>query len=379
MKISIFLGGPRRANTLALTRYFKDELEKCGALVALTALSDKKIAPCKGCYACQQVSNEYGCVQRDDMRQIADEIISADIIVFAAPIYTWYCPADMKAMLDRLYGMNKFYGKGSGSLWAGKTVALLLTHGYDAQYAAEPFVMGMKRLCEHSRLMYAGMYSVRDTDDLASFTTVQAQNGARVFAQRLIALEGRKQAALSAQDAPITKAGFSIRVAIDENDSASANEIYSQSWRAGYKGVLRDDTIDSVTDDGWRAQFENNFVTNRYMLSIMSAEGKDIGACAIGVKQGDETNCTAEIISFYYIKEYWGKKYNGLTYAEHLMRYALAVIRRQGYRSVELWALKGNARAIAFYQKCGFSLTGGERRLSIKGEAITVAELKKDL
>lgn len=379
MKTGIFLGGPRRANTLALTRYLSDELEALGADVTLTTLSDKNIAPCMGCYACQQVSGEYGCVQGDDMAGIVNEIISSDIIVLAAPIYTWYCPADMKVMLDRLYGMNKYYGAADGSLWEGKTVALLLTHGYDAEYAAEPFVMGIKRLCEHSKLMYAGMYSVRDTDDLASFTTPQAENGARVFAQRLIALEKRKRAALSAEHAPITKAGFLIRLAVDENDCACANEIYSQSWRAGYKGVLSDDTISSVTDDGWSKQFEGNLLTNSYMLLIMSVAGEDIGACTIGVAPDADGERAAEIISFYYKKEYWGKKCNKLSYAEHLMRYALAVIRRQGYKSVELWTLKGNARAIAFYQKCGFTLTGSERRLSIKGEAATVAQLRNIL
>jgi ribosomal protein S18 acetylase RimI-like enzyme len=275
--------------------------------------------------------------------------------------------------------MNKYYGSGSGSLWEGNTVALLLTHGYDADYATEPFVTGVKRLCEHSKLMYAGMYSVRDTDDLESFTTPQAENGARVFAQRLIALEKRKQAAVNHSCAPITKAGFSIRVAVDENDSAAASEIYAKSWRAGYKGILSDETIAGVTDDGWNAQFESNFITNRFMLLIMSADGKDIGACAVGVKQGEGECRTAEIISFYYIKEYWGKKYNGISYSEHLMRYVIAVIRRQGYESVALWALKDNGRAIAFYNKCGFLLTGNERRLIIKGEQIMAVELEKEL
>lgn len=187
MKISIFMGSPRlKGNTAELCKPFINEMKVNGADVSYTALHGKKIAPCKGCYACQQVSEEYGCVQRDDMQAIVEEIIKTDIIVLATPIYTWYCTPEMKAMLDRHYGMNKFYGKGEGSLWAGKGVAVIATHGYDRSYGAEPFETGIKRLCEHSGLKYMGMYSVRDEDDLASFQTPDAINGAREFARTIL-------------------------------------------------------------------------------------------------------------------------------------------------------------------------------------------------
>lgn len=92
----------------------------------------------------------------------------------------------MKTMLDRHYGLNKFYGSAQGSLWAGKRLAILATHGYEGDDATGPFVTGMKRLCEHSGLIYAGLYSVRDTDDLASFQTAQAIAGAQAFARSLL-------------------------------------------------------------------------------------------------------------------------------------------------------------------------------------------------
>lgn len=92
----------------------------------------------------------------------------------------------MKAMLDRHFGLNKYYRSVKGSLWAGKKVALITTHGYDADYGAGPFEMGIQRLCEHSTLNYLGMYSARDIDDLASFQTEDVVHGAKVFAQKLM-------------------------------------------------------------------------------------------------------------------------------------------------------------------------------------------------
>ena len=181
------MGSPRfYGNTAELLKPFVEELETNGAQVAYITLADKHIFSCCGCYLCQNVIDEYGCQQNDDMQDIVSQIVQSDCFVLATPIYTWYCPPEMKAMLDRFFGMNKFYGRGKGSLWEGKKCAIVATHGYDAQYAAEPFETGIKHLCEHSNLNYIGMYSIRDEDDKASFQTKEAVDGAKKFARVLL-------------------------------------------------------------------------------------------------------------------------------------------------------------------------------------------------
>ena len=188
MNVLILMGSPRlHGNTAELCKPFMEELKENGARVHYVTLADKNIHPCKGCYACQDVSGTYGCVQKDDMYAIVEEIQWADLIVLATPIYTWYCTAHMKNVLDRHYGLNKYYGSAEGSLWAGKKVAIIATHGYDRAYATDPFVMGVERLCEHSKLTYIGMYSVRDEDNLASFQTEAAIEGAKNFAKKMLA------------------------------------------------------------------------------------------------------------------------------------------------------------------------------------------------
>lgn len=187
MKFCILMGSPRlKGNTVELLKPFISELEQNKAEVDYITLQDKNIQPCKGCYSCQNVNGAYGCIQQDDVAEIMDSIISCDCLILATPIYTWYCTAPMKALLDRHYGLNKYYGKAKGSLWKGKKIAIITTHGYDAEYGAGPFEAGIKRLCEHSKLEYLGMYSVRDEDDLASFQTVEAMEGAQLFARKLL-------------------------------------------------------------------------------------------------------------------------------------------------------------------------------------------------
>lgn len=194
MNVLILMGSPRlTGNTAELCKPLMDQLKSQGADVRYVTLADKEIHPCRGCYACQNVDGEYGCVQKDDMYGIVENVIWSDCILLATPIYSWYCTAAMKCVLDRHYGLNKYYGSAQGSLWAGKKVAILATHGYDADYAAEPFETGIQRLCTHSNLQYIGLYSVQDEDDLASFQTEEAIDGARRFAQRIFA-EARAKA-----------------------------------------------------------------------------------------------------------------------------------------------------------------------------------------
>ena len=187
MKVLILMGSPRlQGNTAELCKPFIEELKKQSADVKYIELSTLDIAPCKGCYACQNVAGEYGCTQLDDMSYVVEQIVWADAIILATPIYAWYCTTSMKAVLDRHYGLNKYYGSVEGSLWAGKKVGIIATHGYEGDYATGPFETGVKRLCTHSNLKYMGMYSVQDEDDLASFQTEEAKNGARMFARKII-------------------------------------------------------------------------------------------------------------------------------------------------------------------------------------------------
>lgn len=188
MNVLILMGSPRLyGNTAQLCQYFMEEAAVQRAEVKYIELESRMIHPCKECYACQDVAGAYGCAQKDDMEEIAREILWADLILLATPIFSWYCTAKMKAVLDRHYGFNKYYGSAEGCLWAGKKVGILATHGYAGAYATDPFEMGVKRLCIHSNLEYVGMYSLQDNDNLASFQTKEAVEGVKAFARRILA------------------------------------------------------------------------------------------------------------------------------------------------------------------------------------------------
>lgn len=190
MKFCILMGSLKQnGHTAELCKPFMDELTENGAEISYITLSDKTILPCTGCYACQFVQGEYGCVQQDDMEDILKALLSSDCIVFATPIYSWYCTAPMKALLDRHFGLNKYFGSATGNLWEGKNIALITTHWYEAEYATEPFETGIKRFCKHCNLNYCGMLSAHYKTGISDFQTPEVKKGARDFARKLISLD----------------------------------------------------------------------------------------------------------------------------------------------------------------------------------------------
>ena len=62
------------------------------------SLRDKTIHFCKGCLTCQESQR---CVIHDDADMIVQKMRTADVIVFATPIYYYEMSGQMKTLLDR--------------------------------------------------------------------------------------------------------------------------------------------------------------------------------------------------------------------------------------------------------------------------------------
>jgi len=189
MKCCILMGSPRKkGNTAALLDPFMQELAQHEIQSDMIWLHNKRIEPCIACRTCQKDWTIFGCRYKDDAQEVFDKVYASDVIVLATPIYSWYCTAPMKAILDRLmYGMNKYYGEEKGpSLWAGKKLAILTTCGYSPDKGADLFEEGIKRYCGHSQLQYFGMLAERDFGYNTTFMTDEKAEHARLFARKII-------------------------------------------------------------------------------------------------------------------------------------------------------------------------------------------------
>lgn len=98
-KVLIISTSPRKnGNSEALADAFLNGAVDSGNTAEKISLYDKTIGFCKGCLACQKTGR---CVIHDDADTIAQKMLTADVLVFATPIYYYEMSGQMKTMLDR--------------------------------------------------------------------------------------------------------------------------------------------------------------------------------------------------------------------------------------------------------------------------------------
>jgi multimeric flavodoxin WrbA len=99
MKILGILGSPRkRGNAEILLKAFLDGAADGGAEVEELRLRDHKISPCLEIYHCFKDGT---CPIKDDMREMYEKLLTADVVALATPIFFYGVSAQAKAMIDR--------------------------------------------------------------------------------------------------------------------------------------------------------------------------------------------------------------------------------------------------------------------------------------
>lgn len=98
-KILIISTSPRKnGNSERLADAFLNGAMDGGNTAEKISLYDKRIGFCRGCLACQKTGR---CVIHDDAETIVGKMLTADVLVFATPIYYYEMSGQMKTMLDR--------------------------------------------------------------------------------------------------------------------------------------------------------------------------------------------------------------------------------------------------------------------------------------
>lgn len=97
--ILILSSTPRMdGNSEILCKQFKQGAEETGNQVEMILLRKKDIRYCTGCGVCNAT---HRCVQKDDMAEILEKMVNADVIVMATPVYFYTMDAQMKTLIDR--------------------------------------------------------------------------------------------------------------------------------------------------------------------------------------------------------------------------------------------------------------------------------------
>lgn len=97
--ILVISASPRKGgNSDVLCDEFIKGAQQAGHKVEKIFLRNFKVNYCTGCGVC---NSTHKCVQKDDMAEIMDKMVNADVIVFATPVYFYTMDAQLKTLIDR--------------------------------------------------------------------------------------------------------------------------------------------------------------------------------------------------------------------------------------------------------------------------------------
>lgn len=101
-KVLLISASPRKGgNSDTLCDQFILGAEEAGNQAEKVFLGDRVINYCTACDTC--LENGGNCIQTDDMVEIIDNMIAADVMVMATPVYFYSMNAQMKTVIDRTY------------------------------------------------------------------------------------------------------------------------------------------------------------------------------------------------------------------------------------------------------------------------------------
>mgnify|MGYP000136774442 FL=1 len=104
MKIIVLEGSPnKKGSSNLLAEHFIKGAEEAGHSVEIVDAAHKNIHPCTGCIHC---GYEGPCVQKDDVKEIREKILAADMLVFVTPLYYYGMSAQLKTLIDRFCAFN---------------------------------------------------------------------------------------------------------------------------------------------------------------------------------------------------------------------------------------------------------------------------------
>ena len=164
MKILVLTGSHRKnGNSCALAASFVEGAKEAGHDVTVFDCAHHKIGGCMGCNYC--MSHDGACVQKDDFTLVKDDIVAADVIVLASPVYYFGITAQIKAVIDRFYAIN------NKLMNAPKRAALLLAMGDTDPETASACVLNFKLMCGYlgwenmGHVVAGGTYGPGDIKD----------------------------------------------------------------------------------------------------------------------------------------------------------------------------------------------------------------------
>lgn len=148
--------------------------------------------------------------------------------------------------------------------------------------------------------------------------------------------------------------GYLLKMMESEDEINGKGYVHYKSWHETYTGLVDKNYMKSITLE------KCTETAHRWPDNIIVAKDGDnvIGFVGYGAYRDDTLPEHGEIFALYVLEKYHGQKVG-----YELMNAAFRKL--SDYKKVALWVLKGNDRAIRFYEKYGFCFEGTEAEIML--------------
>jgi multimeric flavodoxin WrbA len=144
-------------------------------------LCELNIQGCVECFTCAKTKKGPGCAQEDDMVELYDRMVDADLVIWASPVFCWGVTGQTKLALDRCLALLTGEDLLKGSRWA-----VVLSAGGDWFDGADLIVEMFGRMARYAGVEYLGQHVAANCPDLPGLKKNRAlAQAAREFGRKL--------------------------------------------------------------------------------------------------------------------------------------------------------------------------------------------------
>ncbi len=135
--------------------------------------------------------------------------------------------------------------------------------------------------------------------------------------------------------------------------------VHYKSWQETYRGLMEGSYLEGVTLERCQA------MARKWTDNILVAKDGDqvIGFAAYGPCRDEGASAFGEVFAIYVLAEFHRQRVG-----YELMNAAFEKLKE--YKEIVVWVLKGNDKAIKFYERYGFRFDGMEKEVMLGGRNV---------
>jgi ribosomal protein S18 acetylase RimI-like enzyme len=145
------------------------------------------------------------------------------------------------------------------------------------------------------------------------------------------------------------------RATID--DAKAIAEVHVKSWQAAYRGLLTDEFLQNLSVEQRERQWKAGVENLEQVILVYELENI-VAFCSFAPSRDPDVDKgkVAELGTIYALESVWGQ---GI--GKQVWDAAIEQMRERKFSEVTLWVLKGNDRAIRFYERMGMTFDGNTK------------------